>query len=121
MITFITVSTIKSTGSGNHALPSSSEAPSSSSAPYYDYCSVPAATSNGAQPEDRVYATLNNDSRSPQRQKANGNDRNYYSIESNDRVAEYDYTVVYEDPTSPSYVVCGVYTMSCYWLYKELF
>ena len=75
---------LMSTSEGN-------ELSTTSPAPYYDYCSVPATgtgggAETGAQPEERVYATIPN------------GDNNYYRI-------GVDYTTICEDPTSPSYVV----------------
>ena len=82
----VTVHSLKlmSTSEGN-------ELSTTSPAPYYDYCSVPATgtgggAETGAQPEERVYATIPN------------GDSNYYRI-------GVDYTTTCEDPTSPSYVV----------------
>ena len=52
------------------------------------------------QAEERVYATP----QSPKQEVVNGTDHNYYTIE-DQALGYHDYTVIYEDPTSPSYVV----------------
>ena len=81
--------------------------PSSSPAPYYDYCRAP-ELAKGSKPhtqaEGGVYATIENP-RQPPHQVENGDDRNYYSIGNVNQAEQYDYTAIYEDPTSPSYVV----------------
>ena len=78
---------------------------SSSPAPYYDYCRAP-GVAEGSKPhtqaEGGVYATIENP-RQPPYQVENGDDRNYYSI--GNQAEQYDYTAIYENPTSPSYVV----------------
>ena len=64
---------------------------SSSLTPYYDYCSVTEGNRTpSTQPEEALYATLTN--------------VKSHHIE-NARVGPYDYTVIYDDPTSLSYVV----------------
>ena len=62
-------------------------------APNYDYCRVNEGSRTHKQPQETMYATV-----------ANGEKNNYHSIE-NAGIGQYDYTVIYEDPTSPSYVV----------------
>ena len=77
----------------------SSSSPSSLPAPYYDYCRIPAENGANTQSEERVYATI----QSPLRLTQGDIDGT--------QIAEHnDYTVIYEDPTSPSYVV-GTQTM----------
>ena len=49
-----------------------------------------------------MYATIENPLQ-PLHQVKNGDDRNYYRI--GNQAEQYDYTAIYEDPTSPSYVV----------------
>ena len=63
-------------------------------APYYDYCRVNGERMTGKQAQEIMYATV-----------ANGVNHDYHQLE-NEGVGQYDYTVIYEDPTSPSYVVC---------------
>ena len=102
-----TVSTLKLTGSGKHTASTSSNASSSSSVPYYDYCSVPVAGSRcREQPEAERLHDAPDESRRPPHQAADRISHNYSSIESIDRAGEYDSTVVYEDLPSPSYAVC---------------
>ena len=48
---------------------------------------------------------------------ANGVNHDYHKLE-NKGVGQYDYTVIYEDPTSPSYVV-GVQALDNYCYYYE--
>ena len=69
------------------------------SAHLYDYCSVPAG-SGGAQSEERVYATLE---KPGVYETPTGNSPSHNSIRAPN--TQYDYTAIYEDPTSPSYVV----------------
>ena len=65
----------------------------SSLTPYYDYCSVTEESRAPTQAVEAVYATLAN--------VENGNHRHT----ENAHVGRNDYTVIYDDPTSPSYVV----------------
>ena len=89
--------TIPSKTNGNHL-------ETSSSAPHYDYCRVPAATAGGAsggtQSEERVYATLE---KPGVYEVPTGNSPSHTSVKTPS--TQYDYTAIYEDPTSPSYVV----------------
>ena len=65
----------------------------SSLSPYYDYCRVNKENRTHTQPQEATYATV-----------ANGENHDYYEIEKGG-VGQYDYTIIYENPTSPSYVV----------------
>ena len=77
--------------------------------PNYDYCRVDGESRAHKQPQETMYATV-----------ANGEKHNYHSIE-NEGVGQYDYTAIYDDPTSPSYVV-GVQAMVIdYYYYETLF
>ena len=62
----------------------------SSLSPYYDYCRV---NKESTQPQETTYATI-----------ANEEAHYYYEIGKRGN-GQYDYTVIYEDPTSPYYVV----------------
>ena len=64
----------------------------SSLAPYYDYCRVNEEHKPPTQPEEAMYAAV-----------TNGASHDYHQIENGQY--GYDYTVIYENPTSPSYVV----------------
>ena len=86
--------TIPSKTNGNHL-------ETSSSAHHYDYCRVPAATaagaSGGTQSEDATLETPG------VYEVPNGNSPSHTGIKTPS--TQYDYTAIYEDPTSPSYVV----------------
>ena len=69
----------------------------SSLAPYYDYSSVNEENQTSpTESQETIYATV-----------ANGGNQNHGNVQ-NAGVGQYDYTVIYDDPTSTSYVV-GVY------------
>ena len=68
------------TGQFSLAVTNGLESSTASAAPQYDYCGVSAT--GGA--DETVYASLD--------------DEEYHAV---------DYTTIYEDPTSPSYVVGG--------------
>ena len=75
----------------------------SSLAPYYDYCRVTEENKRPTQPEEAMYAAV-----------TNGVSHDYHQIEKSQY--GYDYTVIYENPTSPSYVV-GVEALDYYFSY----
>ena len=60
----------------------------------YDYCKDPPVVERKTDREERVYATL----QAQHQETGNG------SLSHSNPT--YDYTSIYEDPTSPSYVVC---------------
>ena len=77
---------IPSKTNGNHL-------ETSSSAPHYDYCRVPAATaaaSGGAQSEERVYATLETPG---VYEVPNGNSPSHASVKTPS--TQYDYNAIY--------------------------
>ena len=65
-----------------------------SSAAQYDYCGVPVP--NGTEKEEKLYASLETP-HYEMAQVTNSPPGNHHT---------YDYTAIYEDPTSQSYVVC---------------
>ena len=73
----------------------------SADTPSYDYCRVSEESKTHKQTPETMYATV-----------ANGGKNDYHSIE-NAGIGQYDCTVIYEDPTSPSYVVCVQALDSC--------
>ena len=70
-------------------------------APYHDYSKINGEFERkpNKQPQEIMYATI-----------ANGVNHDYHQLE-NEGVGQYDCTVIYEDPTSPSYVV-GVHVLA---------
>ena len=93
-----TVSTSKWTSHDKHS-------PSlSSTAPYHKRRGVKPRNGGMRETEQELYATPHT---SPQPNQAAG-DHHYYCIDGarTDSGAHSDSTVLYEDPTSPSYVVC---------------
>ena len=69
----------------------------SSLAPYYDYSSVNEENQTSpTESREIIYATV-----------ANRENQNHSNVQ-NSGVGQYDYTIIYDDPTSTSYVV-GIY------------
>ena len=95
-----TVSSFKESSLGKY-----SSSPSST-APYHDYQSVDLTNGGTRETEQELYASPHLPTQSTQ--VADGGDHQYCYIDAahTESGGHSDSTVLYEDPTSPSYVVC---------------